>query len=180
MEVLNAVFHKEAVCNMWFILLFSALACWANETRALSMSLTAAQSTLKTDGKGVTQKFDSLQASASDAFSVDSMEQPCAHRYFSLDIPHKTMQSLPLVHNFLNKISFSWAKDLLATGNRRALELPDLWTLSKKQQMHTTSHTFQELYDKELQRQSLIENKKSSNILHDFWASPITRAIVKM
>lgn len=100
----------------------------------------------------------------------------------SQHIPHKTGKPLPSNKNLLSKVSFSWASELLATGNKRPLELPDLWTLNQKQQMHWTSQSFQRRYQRELERQSRVTGtlKARRNILTDFHASPIARAILSM
>jgi hypothetical protein len=100
----------------------------------------------------------------------------------SQHIPHKTGKALPSKNNLLSKVSFSWASELLATGNKRPLELPDLWTLNQKQQMHWTSQSFQRRYHRELERQAHLPTtpKSRRNILADFYASPIARAILSM
>lgn len=96
---------------------------------------------------------------------------------------HRTSIPLPKVRSPLSKFSFSWAKDLMAIGNRRQLELSDLWTLDEKHQMRSASDTFQRFYDKEQRMPSKLKslnNKPKGSILHEYWQSPVARSITKM
>lgn len=112
---------------------------------------------------------------------------------------------IPLPHpkNILNDISFTWAQELMERGNQKPLELEELWLLDESQLMSNASETFDNYLRNETRLLNLptglAENTASSsqhiestenapakkgslksNLLFDFWASPLTRAVVKM
>lgn len=123
-------------------------------------------------------------------------------------VPHKTAVPLPaneIAKNFWLRMTFAWVKNLMKTGNKRPLQMYDLWTMEEKDQMLQSSAKFEELFEQEKQKQALSEStaaaaaqlaassvkedanglqvkkkKKYLNIIKEFWKSPVTRAIVLM
>jgi hypothetical protein len=91
---------------------------------------------------------------------------------------HKTITPLSKPGNLLSKLTFSWTSDILKKGNIKPLELSDLWRLPRATLMDNSSMRFNELFEQERHRNVTINTSKS--ILHQYYASPITRAILAM
>jgi hypothetical protein len=82
--------------------------------------------------------------------------------------------------NPLNKLTFSWVRGLMETGNSRPLEIPDLWT-TESSSVSSNSEKFGSIFDVEKEKYLNTLNQKSrGNILQEFWRSPITKSITKM
>ena len=85
--------------------------------------------------------------------------------------------------------SSSITLSLLLLGNNKTLEIEDLWLLDNDKLMYHSSETFDQYFNNELHHNTnnttttttLISNKSNtSNLLIEFWKSPLTRAIVMM
>lgn len=104
-----------------------------------------------------------------------------------------------------NKLSFAWTANLIRIGNRKALDLEDLWGLPANESMNIVSDKYDILLSREYARSrermmgtplhTSISNAttathtateikpapaKSSALLLDYWRSPIIKALVKM
>ena len=101
-------------------------------------------------------------------------------------IKGKILNQFPKVNTWYDRLSFGWVKDIMERGNRKPLEMRDLWLLPESKQMRNTSAQFHEYFQAEIEvckAQNYSMNKyenKSVNILMEFWGSPLTRAVVKM
>lgn len=111
------------------------------------------------------------------------------------EVPHATKASLPNIKSLTSRLSFSWARPMMDLGNRKPLDLADLWTLDSKQQMHNASSVFHRYFanEKEIEGKRMVGSDRNMNIaasnvkkskpygiLQEFWSSPITRAIIWM
>ncbi|RYG70088.1 hypothetical protein EON64_01135 [archaeon] len=92
---------------------------------------------------------------------------------------HKASTPLPKIKSLISKLTFSWTSDLLRLGNKRPLEISDLWRMPEEQEMKQTAQQFIEILAEE-RRATSSEPHKKKNILQKYWASPVTRALVKM
>lgn len=121
-------------------------------------------------------------------------------------VPHQTAVPLPandIAKNFWLRMTFSWVHNLIRTGNKRPLQMYDLWTMEEKDQMLHSSAKFEEIFEQEKRKQLLFEKsssqamediaanpnmklrrkknkKKYLNIISEFWRSPVSRAILIM
>ncbi|KAJ1437218.1 hypothetical protein B484DRAFT_416639 [Ochromonadaceae sp. CCMP2298] len=102
----------------------------------------------------------------------------------------------PQIRNLYERLSYSWVQDLMRRGNAAPLQLGDLWLLPEKKRMRNSSEVFERLLDWEIEQEAQrLEvgkgavgkwgkgkgaKRKGGNVLVEFWASPVTRAVVKM
>lgn len=100
-------------------------------------------------------------------------------------IKSKVIKKLPKISNIIDRISYQWVNPLMIKGNsNKTLELEDLWLLEDHKQMNNSSLQFQLAFNNE--RKLMKDNNsnkkpsKYSNLLLEFWKSPLTKAIVKM
>jgi hypothetical protein len=114
-----------------------------------------------------------------DVFRRHSMDvDPLAY-----DRP-KILRTFPQVRNLYEKVTFSWARDLMMAGNAKPLNVQDLWLLQEDRRMRNTSEAFDSLFQEELQKlpAGCATSGKGSdgNLLTGYWQSPVTRATIKM
>ena len=81
--------------------------------------------------------------------------------------------------NVFSFFTFTWVKALMEVGNRKTLELADLWVLDETQLMANASQTFDNLFTAEKRKKEWDAAVTHNNLLTDFWYSPLTRAILK-
>lgn len=85
--------------------------------------------------------------------------------------------------NWLNTLMFDWVKPLMQLGNRRTLQMEDLWILDDRNLMKNTSASFDSYLEAE-KKKRLIEptskNPKGFGILGNFYDSPLTKATIKL
>ena len=117
------------------------------------------------------------------------LEAHGAYEFSSLDSKLKSKAGVLIPStSFVNRLMFGWVKDMISLGNKKRLDLADLWILPK--QMDNVSHVFDEHYkdaQETLKRRKEKSNdrlkdttQKTKNILAQFWASPLTKAAMKM
>jgi hypothetical protein len=86
--------------------------------------------------------------------------------------------------SIFSKLTFTWLKNFMRKGHERVLDLKDLDRLDDSQQSVQLSKTFNELYEKEIQKlknKNGIEAKTSKgNVLSEFMKSPITKVLFSM
>ena len=92
-------------------------------------------------------------------------------------ITSKIPRSFPKIKNLYEKVTFSWAQDLMKQGNNAPLQLKDLWLLEEGSRMNNASATFDKLFSNECLNTEIYSN---GSILATYWRSPVTRATVKM
>lgn len=95
---------------------------------------------------------------------------------------HKVTVPLPKPVNLFSKLTFAWARELLVKGNKKRLELTDMWLLPEEMRMESSSARFQNFYrqEEEVQRKKNIQQLTTGSVLKQYWSSPVTRAIIKM
>ena len=100
----------------------------------------------------------------------------------------KVSTPFPKIKNLYQRISFSWVKDLMVKGNRKPLQMHDLWSIESEKRMRSSSETFERILLSEISHNEAVHQsvgssrsaQRRTNILVEFWMSPITRALVKM
>lgn len=109
--------------------------------------------------------------------------------YVQVPNRHSAQQSLDLNSLSLwERITFTWAYPLMQRGNNNSkpLELNDLWLLDDSLLMENSSEIFESYFINETMASTASKAKndtisqESKNVLHQFWNSPVTRALVKM
>ena len=102
----------------------------------------------------------------------------------TFDVRSKIGSEFPQVHGTYDRLTFGWVKELMVKGNKKPLELDDIWLLNENKRMRKSSESFEKSFEmektKSLLRSSLADNDARTNILSQFWKSPVTRAIVKL
>lgn len=90
----------------------------------------------------------------------------------------------PQVRGMYDRLTFGWVKELMVKGNKKPLELEDIWLLNEEKRMRKSSVSFEKLFEmektKSMLRSGEAKQDTSTNILLQFWKSPVTRAIVKL
>lgn len=161
-------FHisTRLVCAI-ITVLFSCVNCFAKIAPAIPSPKTTASSTVK---KGLR---------ALKAWDTREVEAPFFKSTALTPLPASRF------NNLYSFFTFSWVKQLMEVGNKKTLELSDLWVLDETMLMANASLA--------LDNQFEIEKKQNNNILHpiwdvgftynnllkDFWYSPLTRAVMK-
>jgi hypothetical protein len=96
----------------------------------------------------------------------------------------KILRTFPQVRNLYEKVTFSWARDLMVAGNAKPLNVQDLWLLQEDRRMRNTSEAFDSLFQEELQKLpagcATSGKGRDGNLLTGYWQSPVTRATIKM
>ena len=96
----------------------------------------------------------------------------------------KKEKSQALVSSWFEKLTFSWVHPLMEQGNKQVLEVEDLHQMPSQQDVKTASDVFDTTFQHELELEKINTNNvsglKGIKILRDFWASPVTKAIVQM
>ena len=89
--------------------------------------------------------------------------------------------------SFVNSVTFSWVTGLMEVGNNKVLQLNDLWAFDGAEKTGNLSDTFARYFEHEqflLRNSTLpavpVSSTLPSNVIQDFWASPVTKAVVKM
>ena len=81
----------------------------------------------------------------------------------------------------LQRLSFSWVDQLLRLGNKQEIRVADLWLLPKERRTATTTKVYEELFQEENSKLlGLEQNITPSSLLKSFWASPVTRVLLRM
>ena len=92
----------------------------------------------------------------------------------------KSSALIPLQkRNIYTFFTFSWVRSLMEIGNKKTLGLADLWVLDETQLMANASKTLDTQFDIEKKSRAWDPALKHSNLLADFWYSPLTRAVLK-
>lgn len=143
------------------IVLFSSAYCFANVAHGLPLPQASSSNAAK---RG-------LRATAS--WESRDVEAPFVRSSALVPLP-KDRNSNP--YSFF---TFSWVKSLMEAGNKKTLELADLWVLDETQLMKNASQTFDNLFTAEKKKREWDASVTHSNLLTDFWYSPLTRAILK-
>lgn len=83
--------------------------------------------------------------------------------------------------NIFQRVTFSWVKALMEVGNKKPLEVDDLWALPENRQMSAASQQYEELFQSELLKpNATLTCPANASILGSYWASPITRSLLRM
>lgn len=83
--------------------------------------------------------------------------------------------------SLLQRLTFSWVDKLLRRGNQQEIGVADLWLLPENRRTATTSRVYEDLFREEDRRLNRSEVAPSSgSILRSFWASPVTRVLLRM
>ena len=131
----------------------------------------------------------SLSSSSASVSSFNKAEktsersfEAVAPSYGSASYVSKTGVPIPPM-NMLSKLTFSWVKQLMVVGNKRRLEITDLFQLPEDRKMETSSIRYEDMFQKEVKisrarNESLVAT--NSSILASYWASPVTKVLMKM
>eukprot|EP01038_Epipyxis_sp_PR26KG_P011238 gene11238-15079_t len=100
----------------------------------------------------------------------------------NFNIKSKALIKLPKMKGIIDRLTFGWVKKLMDVGNKTPLELSDLWILPENDNAKSSSEVFNSYFAKEKVGKYISDDvtSKKSNVLIEFWKSPVTRAIVKM
>ena len=86
--------------------------------------------------------------------------------------------------NIFNRLSFGWVKATMELGNKRPLEVADLWELDEASLMGNMSATFDALFEEAKQNANVsgrsLPPLTGGNVVTQFGSSPLIKAIVKM
>lgn len=86
--------------------------------------------------------------------------------------------------NILSKLTFGWVRSVMVVGNKKALGIDDLWRLEDKHLMENVSSTFDHYFQEAMAEANVttgvLPPLQGSNVVSQFWSSPLTRAVVKM
>jgi hypothetical protein len=155
-------FHVELrlVCAILTVLLAS-VNCFANVAHGLPLPQTSIHASKKTG----------LRATAT--WETREVETPFIKSSALIPLP------LSKRNNLYTYFSFSWVKALMELGNKKTLELADLWVLDESQLMANTSKRFDDQFTIEKESKDWDPSMTHSNLLSDFWYSPLARAVLK-
>lgn len=96
----------------------------------------------------------------------------------------RASEPFPRIRNLFDRISYNWVQGLMTRGNKadrkNPLEFKDLYVLRDEDKMDIASERFSVFFQQERESPVWTTAAKSSNLLVEFWKSPVTRAIVKM
>lgn len=90
---------------------------------------------------------------------------------------HKTQGTLPKIINLLDQVSFHWVSSLINKGNERPLELNDVWTLPKHEQMHVISRNY--YHNLKLDNSTYCPDSPQ-HLLSEYWNSKVTKTLITM
>lgn len=148
------------VCAV-LIVLFSSAYCFANVAHGLPLP-TATNSAVAKSGLRAHVAWESRDLEAPFLKSSALVPLPLSRR-----------------SNPYSFFTFSWVKALMEVGNKKTLELADLWLLEENQLMANASQTLDTRFDIEKKKYAWSPTVTQNNLLADFWYSPLTRAILK-
>ena len=155
-------FHVELrlVCAILTVL-FASVNCFANVAHGLPLPQTSTRASKKT-GLRATASWDSRV-----------VETPF--------IKSSALVPLPLSkkNNLYTYFTFSWVKALMEVGNKKTLELADLWVIDESQLMANASKCFDDQFKIEKESKAWDPAVTHNNLLADFWYSPLARAVLK-
>lgn len=155
-------FHVELrlVCAILTVLLAS-VNCFANVAHGLPLPQTSIHASKKS-GLRATASWDSRD-----------VETPF--------IKSSALVPLPLSksNNLYTYFTFSWVKALMEVGNKKTLELADLWVIDESQLMANASKCFDDQFKIEKESKAWDPSVSHNNLLADFWYSPLARAVLK-
>ena len=94
----------------------------------------------------------------------------------------------PNRNSFLNKITFNWVTEMMELGNRKPLQIGDMWLFEESDRVANLSSRFSTFFEEEIKSsnssaQALSGGKKGSgplSLMQEFWSSPVTKAVAKM
>jgi hypothetical protein len=155
-------FHvgHRLVCAVLTVL-FASVNCFAN----VAHGLPSAQSTVS----GATKR--GLRAHVS--WDSRDVEAPFIKSSALIPLPLSKKQ------NIYTFFTFSWVRALMEVGNKKTLGLADLWVLDETQLMANASKALDTQFDIEKKSRAWDPALTRSNLLADFWYSPLTRAVLK-
>ena len=146
------------VCAV-LIVLFSSAYCFANVAHSLPLPTASSSAITKT---GLRSHI---------TWESRDVEAPFVKSSALVPLP------LSRSNNPYTFFTFSWVKALMEVGNKKKLELADLWILDETQLMANASQTFDTLFDSEKRKYAWNPAVSQNNLLADFWYSPLTRAV---
>ena len=155
-------FHVELrlVCAILTVLLAS-VNCFANVAHGLPLPQTSIHASKKTGLRATT------------TWETREVETPFIKSSALIPLP------LSKRNNLYTYFSFSWVKALMELGNKKTLELADLWVLDETQLMANASKRFDDQFTIEKESKACDPSMTHSNLLSDFLYSPLARAVLK-
>ena len=86
--------------------------------------------------------------------------------------------------NIFNRLSFEWVGSIMDVGNKRLLEVDDLWELEENNLMGNMSSTFEFLFEQAKRNANItgyvLPPLTGGNIVSQLYSSPLVKATVKM
>jgi hypothetical protein len=87
--------------------------------------------------------------------------------------------------SLLSKLTFSWVQPMMELGNRKTLEVEDLWRLEERDLMANVSATFDAYFEQAKADANITAGQglpplSGNNVVAQFWSSPLTKAVVHM
>lgn len=92
---------------------------------------------------------------------------------------YRICNQFPYRKTLYDRFSFNWVKSLMEAGNKKTLGLSDIWLLNENQRMENASIEFERLFELESAKPSPPTTERT-NILLQYWQSPITRVLFQM
>lgn len=153
-----------------FTILFSSVNCFANVVHShgqpLPLPLTSTSALPQ-------HKKTSLHGHSHAQWSPREVEEPNIKASATTPIPK------PSNSNIYSFFTFAWVKELMEVGNKKTLELSDLWLLEESQLMANASQRLDDQFVIEKNKQAWDPLFSHNNLLADFWYSPLSRAVLK-
>jgi len=143
--------------------------------QSIASSLVAAKGSSSSSSSSVSgTALRAVAAAAEGRGSVLFVDAPTLSSSVSVQLPAAR-------RNPLSYLTFDWVTALMNVGNKRPLELSDLWVLEGGQLMANASQSLDTMFDEETRGAPRWEPTVSkSNLLAYFWYSPLTRALAKL
>jgi len=109
---------------------------------------------------------------------------PSADNRRSISLSSTTQSRLPLPQSLslLSKLTFSWTKSLMEAGNKRTVQMTDIWLPDDADKMNNISETFGSYYDQELLDSVRLVDTGASSLrsVQAFTKNPLSRTVLKM
>jgi hypothetical protein len=163
---MRSLISTRLVCAI-ITVLFSCVNCFAKIAPVLPAPKTSTKDTVKRGLRALTA-WDTREVSA--PFFKSTAQTPLPASRFN---------------NLYTFFTFSWVKQLMEVGNKKTLQLSDLWVLDETMQMANASLSLDNQFNIEKSTNNGILHPiwdvgfTYNNLLKDFWYSPLTRAVLK-
>ena len=151
---------SRLVCAVLTVL-FSSAYCFANVAHGLPLP--------QASNSGAAKR--GLRAHA--AWETRDVEAPFVKSSALVPLPTSRR------NNPYSFFTFSWVKALMEVGNKKKLQLADLWVLDENLLMANASQALDVRFSYEKSKRPWDATFTYNNLLSDFWFSPLTRAVLK-